>query len=410
MTVASHRPAVSADATFVIAGDSITHNTGDRTGLHDPGYGSADKNFLFAQGYWSWFAARLDARPVLLRNAGLGGDDIDGLTSRLTDQVLAYNPGWCIVNIGTADVAGGDTYATITGKLATVFDRVRSAGIRLVATTILPRTSFTATQLQVCYRVNEWIRDYGDTEPGTVLVDWHTLMADPSDGAPRTGMTLDGTHPSVSGAARMGKMLADAIGPMIGGARTLAPSAADDYQLIANPFLTGTAGTAGTDVTGDVADSWTVQRQGSVSSAIVASKVARTDGMPGEWQQVALTSGRSLTIQGRFSKGTGWDTGDQVYAECEFERDDDWSGIEVFALRLSANGDTSIAGEVLGGSNLLSEDGFVPMSGVLRTPPFTVTESATGLTPKVDFGASDASACTGTLRLGSFALRKVPTL
>jgi hypothetical protein len=121
-----------------------------------------------------------------------------------------------------------------------------------------------------------------------------------------------------------------------------------------------------------VATSWALQNSiGGAATGVVATKVPRSDGKPGDVQQVVYDgtgSGVRLFIQN--TDTTKWATGDVLYAEVEFETEPDVVGDYNFTVDLGFwNG--------LGGTNSLrkaSENGALPFidvfprSGVMRTP------------------------------------------
>lgn len=263
--------------TVVIFGDSITaQDVNGSDGVS--GYGSST-----ARGYWAQAQLQLQQRFVLLNNAGVGGNTTAQMLARIQADVLAYTPGYCIVEGGGNDVTNAVTAATTIANLTSIYTALRAVGITVVATTILPTTSAnTADEKLVLYTINNWIRGYVSTQAGMILCDWYAYVADPSTGDPATNMTFDGiTHPSQQGAYLLGSKLAAELAPLTYIADPL-PFANVEVGSVTlpNPRMVGAA--PGTNVT---------VAANSGAPTLTNSKVARTDGVQGEWAQTVATGG-----------------------------------------------------------------------------------------------------------------------
>ena len=350
----------------MLFGDSITVAC-----FNDSASGSAD-----ALGYWTPAHALLRHRFSLLAEKGVGGNTTTQMLARISADVLAYQPGWCLVQGGGNDVGQDASAATITASLGSIYATLRASGIRVIATTILPTTSAsTSARKAALYDTNAWIREYAQTYPDVVLCDWFNASADPTTGDPKSGFTTDGVHPSATGAYWLGRALFNALQYRTQVQDPLPFTNADPSSILPNPMMVGD--TAG------LADSVTVQSVNAAAVTATQSKVARTDGVQGEWQQINASSaadGWQLS-QNNSTAGSLWNVGDTVYGVCELEADSGGSFVTAgrvpFSLSiLFYNVATSVA-------DWRSQSSYTAMTVypterlVLRTPNYVVPASTT---------------------------------
>lgn len=377
-------PAASRGQTIALLGDSITDQNFQTT---PPAYQT--------NGFWTWAAIILRQRLTLAGVFGYAGQRISVVASHVPD-VLAVNPGTVVVVAGTNDVPTNATLAQMQADMTDLLTALRAGGVRIVIGTLPPRASYTGSQQAVLFGYNRWLAVYG-ASIGATVVDWASVLTDPATGVYAAGMSPDGVHPDPLGAARMGARLAAALGP-ITPATDAQSAGGDPTNLLPNGAMTG----------GPVATNWFVKdlAGGTNNPATVTpTKVARTDDVPGEWQQlvVATTPGASLWSPG----AVGYAAGDQLYATCEFERGNDWAamGTANRTLRLTLRTQPTVANSY--GLNHPSGRAFplaaMPMSGVLRTAPVTVPAGTTKVDLAIEFSG------TGTLRIGRVEIRKVGT-
>jgi len=103
--------------------------------------------------------------------------------------------------------------------------------------------------------------------------------------------------------------------------------------------------------------------------------------------------------------------GDKLYAELEFETDDDWTACTEFSLQLFASGDATVTTGIYQVMDMMQRSGVTtfggnPRRGVLRTPalaiPAGVTVGSSGqIRALLNFNG------IGTVRIARFAVRKV---
>lgn len=202
-----------------------------------------------------------------------------GISSQTTVQMLArfsgvtsLAPDIVFIRAGTNDLAtwittGNTTYqpSAIMARLATMCQTARTFASKVILCNIAPRDNVS----------------YGSTVGGRVPnTEWNSInsmiaayCADPTNhtifcnisstydagsGVPVTNSLLDGIHPSPMGALRA------ALGTLIplftsgGIIKPTLDTLPRTPDLIPNPTMSGTGGTAGSHVTGDVGTGWTI--------------------------------------------------------------------------------------------------------------------------------------------------------
>jgi lysophospholipase L1-like esterase len=233
-------------STCVIIGPSLEEQNGQGSDSLDPLGGDA----LRARGWFHWMNGYLGAQGKglkLVRNSGIGGQRWDQMLARFQADVLDYSPNLIIIGSPTNDIGGGRTYAQIIADGEAMIALARSIGARVAVHMIPPRSNVTTpAKRAIVDEVNRWIGDLAFSRPGVVGVDTWTPLLDPATGWPVYGTTLDGTHYSAAGAARIGKASADAIAPLIAASRPpLTSFSKDARRAIDNPaFLNSGSGWA----------------------------------------------------------------------------------------------------------------------------------------------------------------------
>ena len=195
----------------VAVGDSITDGVGSA-----PGTGG---RWTDALGRRLTAAGGPGAMAVL--NAGIAANHlVDGGTgdpplARFDRDVVRSGATDVVLHIGTNDVAAGRSAEEIVSGLVAYADRARSAGTRLVLTTITPSTAGahgTPDAVAVREAVNAWVRTHSAAHAAGVA-DFAAAVADPADPA-RLAPAFDsgdGLHLSAAGY----RALADALDPAL---------------------------------------------------------------------------------------------------------------------------------------------------------------------------------------------------
>lgn len=294
----------------------------------------------------------------------------NNLATFATD-VIAQAPGWVYMSVGQPDfsfnnyIANNSTTAQIRTAAANTFANVktmitmaRTAGIRVIISTILPRnggsTFAPATHNVGVMMYNRQLREYCSTIPDVILFDagyrlakYDTLanaalfLPDPQFYAYNESATPSSLNGY--GAQILSDSLYSALATYIPHRRSMANGAWDGStggdvdNGVKNSALIGTVGTKGTYVSGNVADNWTVgawYAAYSPGTAIACSKGTHWDGSSTPTQVINITGAAAAPANG---------AEDYWYAAAQ------WTMFEMPALTLSgsqiAPGDT-IFGEI----------------------------------------------------------------
>lgn len=367
--------------TIILLGDSITaqhvHTVGGTWGYS-------------ARGFFTWANVLLRHRFDVLAIKGVGGQRTDQILSRIYTDVVNHNPKpkWCLVEAGVNDIGQKVSAETIILNLLQMYTILNENGIKVIATTVTPTTSAaTQEQLKTLFKVNSWIKRYCFSNSGVILCDWNGALTNPSTGLPIDSVMSDGVHPSIYGASIMGKVLFDSLKNITPEIDLLINSNFED-NILANGMLEG-------NVNG-LATGWsTYLTSGTLPTA---SKVSRTDLRQGEWQQLSFTDSEFSFGAHNQNVGVDWEIGDVVFAQCEFETDDNWVDVTTFNLAMEFGGATP-TGDLSSSSN--SRTVFIrPESGVLRTPAFAVPEGTTRILFRLNLKG------TGTIRIAKCQISK----
>lgn len=351
----------------------------------------------------AWANTALGQRLEPVVNYSVSGKRTDEMVTEQLPALLAANPKptYCTVLGGTNDITAGRTPDQIIASLQTIITGLTSVGVRPIVGTITARTGLTATQLGYQMTVNRWIKQTAPTL-GAVVVNWAAHLSN-ADGTPKTDVLADGLHPTVYGASLMGQALADVLRPLLPALDRLPSSNADSPvpNFLTNPMMTGTTGLVSTGGTGPAADGWRITGSAGAAYGATLSKVARTDGIPGEWQQAVITSGSVQIHQRVPASPIRWVVGDVIEAFMEYEHDG-LPGATLFQATLEGSGANRSQSLVATGNDTYTGQlGSTPTKGVIRIPKVTVgaTTTEVWLVAKVVGG-------TGTIRFGRAFLGK----
>jgi lysophospholipase L1-like esterase len=143
-------------------------------------------------------------------NRGVNGERSDEIARRFDRDVLAARPRAVVIIAGVNDVYLGRPAAQVTTELRAMYDRAASAGIPVVAGSIVPYNTATADQNERMREINAWIAAEAARDPGITFADTRKATAAP-DHPDRLRGSPDDLHPDVDGYRRM----AEALGPAI---------------------------------------------------------------------------------------------------------------------------------------------------------------------------------------------------
>lgn len=166
------------------------------------------------------------AFPLAIVNEGIGGNTLtrEGLNppadsppglERLDRDVLSHHGvSTVVLFMGTNDIRRGASAAQVIAAMTSIAQRVKAAGWRVVAATIIPRhtqasggaTPWDDSKTRIRNEVNAWLRSRA---PFDAVIDFSSVVADPAN----PDMLLpafncgDGIHPSPRGYWEMGSKL-----------------------------------------------------------------------------------------------------------------------------------------------------------------------------------------------------------
>ena len=387
-------PAQSYANTMVLFGDSWEYyNFGDPTHPTRPSFAS--------RGYAANGNVLLGHR-LTLTNKGVGGEDTLALLARASTDLAGVAAGWAMIGSGTNDISNARTFNQITQNLTALYDIAVDSGKRVVGRTIPPRTSATTDQKALRAQVNAWIRSQAYLRPGFVLLDIEQAVISQTANDFVAGYSYDGVHLANPGAIAAGREFARVLSPLLP-AVPVVLSGSDPRNMLKDNGGSF-SGAAGVVPTGWVATGWS-------QGAPVYSKVARTDGIAGNWQQIVVPTDsrgflRSITLQQSLAE---FAPGDVVHAAVEFQVEN----LEVAptpatqALYISLDyydGATySYRYDLEYNAAENENEGTAPRSGVLLTVPFTLPAGTTGQTLSMTLQAR----CGGTYRFARASMFKV---
>ncbi len=370
-------------STIVWFGDSYIDRSGTQSYADD-----ANRD---ATGPAMWCEALLYGRLSPLANAGANGETTAQFLARI-DDVTALSPKIVgLLTAGLNDVKGAVTSATTIANLTTIFDTLIGAGSIVVTSTIPPSDLInTSDEIAALFAVNRWLMNEAITRPGLVVVDCYSLLALSSTVDWRSEYDNDGTHPNARGAYVIGKAFASAIDRIIPQATAnVVRSDADPDEIMPNPTMSGTGGSG----TGVIPAS--VTQTGGTGTG---TKVARTDGIPGDWFYWDQSTGTNTILQ---NTTTGFATGDRLQAQVELHVDAaDWSPTSYYVYVEQRTAANAVINSV---ETYLAANGDVPLHDpiVVRVNPLTV--DATAASVRVAIRQVGAGIC----RVGLMSLRNL---
>ena len=202
--------------TIVALGDSTTAGTpAHKSPIEAPPNGSGNVESQYAY----WLTRAHPDWQVL--NRGVNGERSDQIRARFARDAAEPKPSVVVIVAGVNDVYQGRSAQSVERELELMYDAARAANIVVVAGTIVPFDAADADQNARMRTVNEWIRGYAASHPGTVVFcDTRAAVAAPGQ-ADRLVSSPDGLHPTPDGYRRMAEALEPAIKTALSKARPL---------------------------------------------------------------------------------------------------------------------------------------------------------------------------------------------
>ena len=182
-------------------GDSTTAGTpGFLSPLEAPPSGEGDVTSQYA-----WWLMQAHPEWEVL-NRGVNGERTDQIRARFDRDVLDAAPRIVIVIAGVNDVYQGRTAAEVIEQLRAMYTAAATAGVRVVAGSIIPFNTATPEQNARMREVNGWIRQHASADPNIDFADTRAAVAAADDGD-RLASSADGLHPTAEGYRRMAECL-----------------------------------------------------------------------------------------------------------------------------------------------------------------------------------------------------------
>lgn len=354
----------------------------------------------------------------VIGNYGVSGQRSDQILARVDTDILSGEiPSFCSVLVGTNDISQMSTKNLTADKtfanLLKIYDKLTKAGIKIIAYTVPMSSSFKdVPQQEMYFKLNELIKNYARKNNNIILIDIASLVMDDITFASAPNITNDGTHPSAWGAIVIGNYVASQLEKFIIIQPTsLVYSNLDKGNKIKNPMLTGVAGTKATNVTGEVADNWTLIVGDNANA--VGSKEPR-EGRVGNRQLVTITNtNNTSTGYAQFyqdinitTAGLDIKVGEDYYLQTCVKIGKDTVVTKGYHSGVDIKNGSTITNQSYSpffGTADLEINSKVPNKDlVLRTPNFRITEGTTHL--RVLFRLYTAN---GNFSVDTMELRKV---
>lgn len=244
-------------------------------------------------------------RVKWLGNAGIGGNTTTQVLARVQTDAIAYNPGVVIIGGGvTNDHGQGFDPTTTRANLTAIRDALWAAGITVVVRNVPPTDNpgggaynTVATHRAVVQQHNAWLRNWAAIN-GIPLLDYYAPLVDETTGGYLSGLTGDGTHPTLPAAGTVAQSVINAgLPPCWTGIPQLTTAVGDGADLLAGTGLFLGA------ISGGVPAGWDHYGDAAATVSVVPDTA-----IPGNWVQlVGAGSGihviESSPIDGKWAIG-----------------------------------------------------------------------------------------------------------
>jgi lysophospholipase L1-like esterase len=186
--------------TIVALGDSTTAGTpGFQSPLEAPPEGAGNPESQYSY----WLAREHQDWRVL--NRGINGERSDQIAARFHRDVIeerqrlsGADPFLVAIIAGVNDIYQGRAAQAVQHELRCMYDLARTAGISVVAGSILPFNTATVEQNERMHAVNAWILDFAGSHARIAFCDTRAAVATPNR-PDLLASSTDGLHPSPEG-------------------------------------------------------------------------------------------------------------------------------------------------------------------------------------------------------------------
>lgn len=292
--------------TVYLAGDSFTANSLIITG----------SNFInrASEGWFNWFDAFLGAPFSVMGKTAAGGETCRTMIDSQFPTIFALSTKPRFVSF----TAGLNDIYTDTQSAATTYARIVEAVRALIAQGITPiwgtifAKAYDSVATPKAMQCNDMLRLFAQQNNCGIFIDFASIMSDPTSAnnegrTPLASYYYDSaTHPNNLFAMRIGQWAAAQVSArfpqfnLFSVGNENVTFSGGSSNLLLEPSFIATAGTAGSNVTGTVPTSWTVDwatRTGTPTCA--AAIVSLTDATTG----LQIANGIELTVGGSAASG-----------------------------------------------------------------------------------------------------------
>ncbi|HEY1910159.1 MAG TPA: GDSL-type esterase/lipase family protein [Vicinamibacterales bacterium] len=206
---------MAAVITIVALGDSTTAGTpAFRSPIEAPPHGAGNVESQYAH----WLMQSHPDWRVL--NRGVNAERTDQIRARFTRDVVDVRPNLVVIIGGVNDVYQGRSAESAEGELEAMYDTARSAGIPVVAGSVLPYNTATPDQNARMHAINQWIQAYAARHADVLFCDTRAAVA-ALDAPDHLAASPDGLHPAPEGYKLMAAGLEPVIRSVLARARAL---------------------------------------------------------------------------------------------------------------------------------------------------------------------------------------------
>ncbi|MGX5360097.1 hypothetical protein [Kocuria sp. KH4] len=266
-----------------------------------------------AAGSYEYRVVAKNARGVTLPSVGTSAT-ITGSTGSVV-VTWPYQPG----ATGWDVYRNGARVGQTTQHYAVSFTDTGQAASGAVPTSNTTAFAATAPDILHTAQVNAWRKRLG-ARKGITVIDFYDVLADPTTGAFKPGLSTDGVHPSPVGQRIMGTEAWRSLSPRVENARGyIAESQADPLNIYNNGlFLTG----GGNPI--DRPNGWASP---DITNGNYTTTLAPKAEFKGNAWTVTRAKASAPAYQGAFVFNTGIKAGDVIQFACKYQRDGEATGL-----------------------------------------------------------------------------------
>ena len=296
----------------------------------------------------------------------MSGETFTQMMSRWSTAVGAYAPEWVLLADPVNDATAGRTGAQMIADAQTIIALNKSIRARTILLTAPPNGGHTTGQRNHLNTFNNWVK-WGNTDGSVVPVDVASAVTNPSTGAWNTPWSNDDLHQNRAGAARMARVIADALSPIVPARDIFPVNPGDVGNILPSPWNPGTPGST-------LPGGWAVTGTGT------GSLVARDDLIPGNWMRCDGTgSSGSAYLADTQRNLTTFAVGDRVRLAVEMRMTAAWTSLDAIYLQCQfRNSGSSVIDSIAALHNdntidpVAADQYALNETWVFQSPPMTI--------------------------------------